>query len=429
MAEHMRPLLQRTARQGERGAGLILALAFLVLVVPIVTSALALGSTLATDSNVKTRMAKSDYGVTGGVQHGIYRIAHETGYADSLAVGLPDSYALSLNGQSVAMTVTRVTGPAFPPEPIGLKNQAFSISKIVAPQTATPGVSTTYVYTVMLTNNAPTEKQITHVRDTFPAALTYVAGSTTGITTDDPTLVSGDLSWSLSGGQGTIAAGASATLQFQMEGTLSAGVHCNDVWVSPGGDKTRSGPTAKITAGTPGSSGCSGLAVLLSKSVTPEVAAAGVTTTFTYAITLQNDGSVVAEITKIIDLLPPGFDYVLGSSQGAETADPSIVLKNNGTQEQLTWDDGGTSLEIPFGESRTLTFQVVANVAGGDYFNEATVTVNGQNYDLYTWPTARVHVSQAFRVVAAGPESTAEAELWLNEDGSTTLTKWNLGAR
>lgn len=212
-----------------------------------------------------------------------------------------------------------------------------------------------------------------------------------------------------------------------MQGTLATGVYCNDVWVNPGGDKTRSGLTAKIIVGNAGSTLCPGLVVRVSKTVTPEVPAAGVTTTFTYTITLQNDGTVDAEINNVIDLLPPGFDYVLGSSQGVVDEDPSIVLKNNGTQEQLTWDDD--DLEIASGETRTLIFQTTANVTGGDYFNEATVNVEDQNYDLYTWPTARVHVSRAFRIVARGPESTADAIIWINTDGSVTMTKWNLSAR
>lgn len=194
------PVLEHESRRNERGVGLIMALASLGLVVPIVTSALALGSTLATDSNVKTRMAKSDYGVTGGVQHGIYRLSHEAGYADSLILGVVNNYNLSLNGQTIAATVTRISGPSFPPDPIGLKNRAFLISKTVSPQTAAAGVNTTYTYTVTLTNNAATAQSITQIRDDFPSGLAYVAGSTSGITTSDATIVSGDLRWNLSGG-------------------------------------------------------------------------------------------------------------------------------------------------------------------------------------------------------------------------------------
>lgn len=271
-----------------------------------------------------------------------------------------------------------------------------------------------------------TEKSISNLKDDFPTGLTYVTGSSSGITTSDPALVAGDLSWNLTGSEGSIPSFTNKTLQFKMQGSLAQGVYCNDIWVVPGGDKTRSGLTAKIIVGSPASTLCPGTAIRLAKTVSPQIAPANIATTFTYTLTFTSDGTDSSNVSKIVDLLPAGFNYVAGSIKidDVSYSDPAIVLKNNGTQQQLTWS-ANPIMTIASGATRVVTFKTTAVVSANDYYNESSATVSGLNYDLYTWPTARVQVMGVVKLSATDGKSTTESEVWLGTN-TVYISSWGV---
>ena len=399
----------RTIHLGEKGATLILVLAFMALAIPLTTATLGLASTLSIDSRLKTARMKSHYNTMGAAEHAMYRLQYEAGYVESLPLGQPASYTIVLNGANVSVMVTKTNEPP-PPEavPGGLTNRAFSIAKSAFPNAVPADTQTTFTYAVVLSNMTEDTKTVTKIRDDFPQGLTYTPGSTSGLTTSEPDIVSSDLRWSLTSAEGTLAPFTNKTLQFQMQGSLPEGVHCNDIWVSPGGDKTRSGLTAKIVAGLPASTLCSGTAVQLAKTVTPQVVPSNTQTTFTYTITLVNDGTNSSDVSKITDVMPPGFSYVVASTQGLTTADPSIKLVIQGTQEELSWTGAPLSVVAP-GQTLTLTLQAVATLQVEGSYNEVTATVSGLNYDLYTWPNARVEVVGVFDMSSTDNDTTTSA--------------------
>ena len=408
----------RRLLHGEEGIAMIMVLAFMALAVPLITAYLGLASTLSIDSRLKTDRMKSQYATMGGVEHVAYRLVYENGYADGLPLGQAVNYIITLNEIDVTVTVTKTNEPPTPESiPPGITNRAFRITKWVFPTSVPPDTQTTYTYTVDLSNMTDTEKTINSIRDDFPEGLTYVPGSTSGLTTSDPGMVAGNLRWNLTTAEGALPPFTTKALQFQMQGSLPQGIYCNDIWVTPGGDKTRSGMTAKITVGSPASTLCPGTAIQLTKSVSPQVVTPNTQTTFTYTITFTNDGTNLVDVSKIIDLMPASFSYVAGSSQGLTTADPSIVLKNNGTQEDLTWSANPIGTIAP-GSSATLTFQATATLVDASYYNEVTATVSGLNYDLYTWPTAKVVVMGFLELAATDNETTTASETWLNSEGA-----------
>lgn len=246
-------------RGDQRGHAMVLVLAFMALAAPVVLGALGLVSTLSMDAAVKTRDTKSIYGTMAGLQHAMYCLRHELDFASSVATGVPSTYVLTLNGWPVTVTVTRTSQPNLQsPAPAGTPNRSFSIAKNVGPSSVLPNTPTVFLYSVILSNVTEDVKTISDLRDAIPPGVTYVPGSTTGLTTTDPTVVAGDLRWGLSSIEGTLAPFSSKTLEFSVQGSLAEGVYCNDIWVTPGGDKTRSGPTAKIIAGFPASASCTG---------------------------------------------------------------------------------------------------------------------------------------------------------------------------
>ncbi len=414
--------------QHQDGATMVIVLAFMLVAVPLTTASLALASTLSIDSRVKTASLKSTYATIGGVEDAQYRLVYEAGYADSLPLGQPTNYTINLNGIDVTVTVVKTATPPPPPAiPPGISSRSYQIVKEVSPTTVAQDTQTTYTYTATITNGTDTEKTVTNIKDDFPSGLTYVTGSTSGLTTSDPSIVAGNLMWNLTSAEGALAPFGSKVIQFQMQGSLSEDVHCNDIWVSPGGDKTRSGMTAKITVGSPASTLCPGTAIQLTKAVDPAVVPAVTPTTFTYTLTFTSDGTDSVDVSKVIDLMPPGFSYVNGSSQGLTTTDPAIVLKNYGTQEHLTWSANPIGTVAP-GGSEVLTFQATASLQAGDYYNEAYATVSGLNYDLYTWPTAKVQVIRAFEVEATDGRTTTSSNTWLVDDGAVT-DRWTITAQ
>ena len=60
--------------------------------------------------------------------------------------------------------------------------------------------------------------------------------------------------------------------------------------------------------------------------VTPTAAAANTLTTFGYTITVENQGTTARNLNRVHDGLPADFAYVLASTNGVTTADPSVTV-------------------------------------------------------------------------------------------------------
>lgn len=393
-----------------------LVLAFVFLAVPLVTASLSLAGILSIDSRVKTRITKSQYSAIGASQHAIYRLLYEPGYADGLTTDVPDSYSVTLNGSAVAVAVVKSSAGASaqqfsPAEPSG----TFRTYKGVTPSTAPPATPTTFSYVITMDNLSDSAKRVTKVHDELPAGFSYVPGSTSGVTFDEPTVVGQQLTWDLGSIQVEVQSGQSVSLAFQAGASLTDGTYCNEAWVEPGGTQTSSGKTAPVLVGAAQAGLCGGAVAIVTKTVSPALVAPNTDTNYSYTISIENGGTLDLNVSNVEDRLPPGFLYVPGSTTGDLTADdPSITLWQG--RQRLQW--GFTPQQsIPPGETRTLAFYAGAAVGPGDYWNEVWVTFDELPDPVYTWPTALVEVMSMFRVTATDGETETYAELWL---GSAT---------
>jgi uncharacterized repeat protein (TIGR01451 family) len=121
--------------------------------------------------------------------------------------------------------------------------------------------------------------------------------------------------------------------------------------------------------------------VQLSKTATPDSVQPG--GTVTYSITMLNTDASDVEGVTITDVLPPGFSYQAGSTNGATTDDPTIDGQN------LTWSGPFSVLEN--GGMLTLSFRATASSIPGTYFN----TISGSSTNgivVLTGSTASVNV-------------------------------------
>lgn len=101
--------------------------------------------------------------------------------------------------------------------------------------------------------------------------------------------------------------------------------------------------------------------IVMTKSVTPEVASAG--EVVTYTVTAQNTSGVASGAGGIKDLLPDGFAYVAGSARLSDNSANKAAREPSVTGQTLTWtyaSAGSAPLdELSAGETLTLTYDAL----------------------------------------------------------------------
>lgn len=409
---------------GESGVAMIMVLAFIALAGAAVPASLAVASSLAVDSRVKTEILKEQYAAIGADQYSTYRMLYEPGYTDTLVSGVPDTFTVTLNGIDVITSITMyASSTSNPPAGSSDNNRRLQTTKVASPTTALADTLTTYTYTITVENRSESAESINKVYDQLPAGMTYVTGSTSGMTVAEPSASGQQLEWNVVAEGINLAQGQSATLSFDVQGTLAEGLYCNEAWVTPGGPKTSTGKTAFITVGTPASPLCSGPAVTVTKTVDKPVVLADTFETFTYTITVDNIGTDGLNVDKVEDLLPAGFAYLAGSTTGNfTTSDPSTTLIQG--RERLIWNFNPTVL-VPSDTVSTLTFQATATAPPGIYPNEAWIVLTQFSNDAYTWPTAEVRAMGAYGTNATAGNTSVTGELWIGYDSYAT-TSWEI---
>jgi uncharacterized repeat protein (TIGR01451 family) len=144
------------------------------------------------------------------------------------------------------------------------------------------------------------------------------------------------------------------------------------VTVPPGGSTTISNLTVFSSTGAQ--------ALPVTKTADQASVAAGAADGYT--ITVSNPNATAASLNSIIDTLPAGFAYTLGSTSGATTANPTI------SGNTLTW---AGPIAVAPGGSVSLHFGVTVSSVAGTYTNTATADA-GADTVAGTGPTAPVTV-------------------------------------
>jgi hypothetical protein len=96
---------------GESGQAVVIALVALALGILLVAGFLYYVTTSQRASEAAKEQAVDHYSTDAGVEHAIWRLMHEVGFTTTLESGDPVTYTIDINGQTVAITVTRVVTP------------------------------------------------------------------------------------------------------------------------------------------------------------------------------------------------------------------------------------------------------------------------------------------------------------------------------
>ncbi len=184
----------------------------------------------------------------------------------------------------------------------------LSITKTNDQSTTIPGSSTTY--TIVVSNNGPSNANGTTIQDTFPAALTGVTWSRTGTGGTCPANGSSNINCTID-----LSPGGSVT--FTASGTVNSGatgILANTASLTPPGGVTDTSSGNDSATDTDTLTPEANL--VLSKSDSPGTVSAG--DLLTYTISINNEGPSDRTQVVVTDNLPAGVTF-LSSTPGSPT--------------------------------------------------------------------------------------------------------------
>ena len=415
----------------QEGQALLLALAFMVLAVPLITSALALAGTLSTDSANKTHALKAQYAAFGAQQYSLHSLIRQLFATTTLVY---------INGVPATTTVAKLIEPPPGAVPIVPRSRKRPFTTKIAYPTSTP-LSATTTYSITLENQHDKALNITKIYDELAMGFAYVAGSTqildsegTVISASDPSITVEattstppveieTLTWPLPSGT-TLDAGDTMTAEFVATVASTDGLYCNEAYVDPGGKKTRSGKTARVTVGSTSETLCHGAVVSINKTVDPEFAFGNTTTTYTYTIEVVNEGTQVLTIKDVKDYIREELTYVsfsLSSTpESLHPGKPKIKTKSRDgvSYHELVWkapEDG--PYHIATSTTWTLQYEATATLPRGFYASE--VELKFDNEQLPTRSTGQIAiitVVDVYRITVVAGGFTYECDVWFADD-------------
>ena len=239
----------------------------------------------------------------------------------------------------------------------------LTTTKTADSSTANPGAGDGY--TITIHNPNATAVTVTSITDTLPAGFAYVAGSTTGATTANPTISGQNLTWN---GSFNAPAGGDVTLHFNVTVSSTPGTYTNNaggdagsVAVAPTGD------TAPITVRSS----------LLPTTLTVSPATGDFADPTTVSAVLTSTASPVAG--KTVTLKLNGVETCSGTTDATGRASCSITPGEAAATYPLTAAFAGdATYSLSTGSS---TFVVTLEETALSYTG-ATSAVNGQPVTL-----------------------------------------------
>ena len=100
-----------SAIRNQDGKTLVIALLALAIGTMLVTGLLYYVSTSQRAVSATREQATSRYSADAGVEHALWRLTNEAGFTQTVTLNSPVTYTITINNQTVVITVTRVLTP------------------------------------------------------------------------------------------------------------------------------------------------------------------------------------------------------------------------------------------------------------------------------------------------------------------------------
>jgi hypothetical protein len=353
-------------------------------------------------------------GAISAAEHGLWRIANDAAFLNSFT-GTPPSaqYTLALPEGTATITVTQSSE-----DPGG---DGLNVYLTVTPNQIQPDTPTTVDYTIRMVNNGNSAKSVDRVEaDPQSFSPTYVNGSTTGITTSNPTYTAGRWRWSISPTVSVPAFGGQVSLSWKMTINEREG----DYFV---GGSARFVGVGTVSAPMTSSVRVANMAdINVSTTVAPALVSSGDGLTFTYTVTITNNATSTRTIDWLKHYTTTDFDHLTGSTTGFTTANPSRNNDGNGRWE-YTWD---VSVPIAAQNSAQLSFNMRADLVPGTYYAESRMRAeedqqaNGQEATATSGSTAPVLAVRTYTITAVLNGHRVDVTASLDSTG-VTVSSWS----
>lgn len=224
----------------EKGQALPLALLALAVGMLVISPFMRHASISLISSQTYGQAMTEQYSADAGVEHAIWRVKYEPGFAESLTADDPtEDYLITVNyiTENIEVTLLENEPPIGPPPTEGTQAWRIEIAKSVEPDSAPLGELATFTYTIYIDNVGTSTVHLYEISDLLPIDFSYEMGSSSGVTTTNPTIELQEeqemLTWAFSPPYPTVNSGETATQVFQATAILEeVDIYWNQAWVT-----------------------------------------------------------------------------------------------------------------------------------------------------------------------------------------------------
>ena len=346
-------------------------------------------------------------------EHALWRLQYDSTVHDEFTGTPPTTtYELVFPDGTATITIVGIE----PPLDFGL-----AASTVVTPKEVLPNTPTVLTYTMTISNDDTIPHDIVRV-DADPQGSygpQYVTSSTTGLTTDDPSLVGQKWRWTLATPVTVAPFGGTAQISWQMIIDEGEGNYWMGGAVRFDGVGDIDAPvSANVIAAIPSD-------IVVSTIVTPGIVESGDFETYTFTITVDNTSVNDYVLTDIKHFTTRDFDFVTGSSTGPTLLDPNRNHDVINDRWEWTWGIEPTALDAL--TQVVLEFQMTATLTPGTFFSESAVitddeNVNGQEVTAGSGAAAPILAVRIYEVTVVFNGQTISIEALLNADGVSPVS-------
>jgi hypothetical protein len=406
------PSTSARSKSGQRGAA-TLAMALIALMVG--TSLAIPAMQLIVGSFTSTTGSSASIDARSAAEHALWRLRFDPLVHDEM-IGSPPQTDYILGFPNGDATVS-ILASSDPPSDNGL-----TASLLVTPSTIPENTQTTVTYTLTLTNDDTADHVVTRF-ETNPSGSfgpTYLTGTTTGATTQNPIYQSGEWRWELLTPITVDGFGGMTSISWQMSVNEDDGQY----WAR---GTVRVENVGNVDAPLSSSIRATGTNDLeITTIVTPNEVVAGSTQTYSFTVEVTNNGLIDYTPEFIKHWTSTLFDHVTATTTGMSVADPSRNHDVINNRWEWTWNI--TGITIAPAASATLQFDMTATLLPNTYFATSGIRVeedmnaNGQETTVSTGDTAPVTVVRSFTITATHNGETVMVIAYVTASGVEVIS-------